>query len=273
MSKIKTRNIKWYGWKPSIPDHRDLKFERKISPKDVLPMIDLRPDCPMVVDQGPAGSCVGNGVAGAFQYEEMRQGRKIYVPDGAKHHDPSLYAFAPSRLFIYLQARKMEGTADSDSGAEIRDAIKAIATLGVCSSKSWPYHIRNLTVDPPPECYVEARTRGVALAYRSIKNTSLEDMLACLSERTPIIFGFTVFDSFESDAVAQSGYVPMPKKSESILGGHCVVAVGYDTHKRIFIVRNSWGNDWGDKGYCYMPFKYLTDPNLSDDFWAISKVD
>jgi C1A family cysteine protease len=94
-------------------------------------------------------------------------------------------------------------------------------------------------------------------------------MKACLASGYPFIFGFTVYDSFESDAVAKTGIVPMPSKTELVLGGHAVMAVGYDDSKKWFIVRNSWGEDWGDKGYFYIPYDYLTNKNLASDFWTI----
>jgi C1A family cysteine protease len=97
-------------------------------------------------------------------------------------------------------------------------------------------------------------------------------MRACLADGYPFVFGFTVYESFESDAVANTGTVPMPKKSERVLGGHAVCAVGYDDAAKRFIVRNSWGLDWGRKGYCTMPYAYLADRNLSDDFWTMRKL-
>jgi len=97
-------------------------------------------------------------------------------------------------------------------------------------------------------------------------------MKGCLASSYPFIFGFTVYDSFESQPVAQTGVVPMPGSTERVLGGHCVVAVGYDDSQQRFIVRNSWGTSWGIQGYCTMPYAYLTDSNLASDFWTIRLV-
>ena len=97
-------------------------------------------------------------------------------------------------------------------------------------------------------------------------------MRSCLSDGCPFIFGFSVYESFESDAVAATGIVPMPGKTETCLGGHAVMAVGYDDSKQWIIVRNSWGPDWGDKGYFYLPYAYITNNNLADDFWTIRLV-
>jgi C1A family cysteine protease len=97
---------------------------------------------------------------------------------------------------------------------------------------------------------------------------------ASLAAGLPFTFGFTVYESFESEQVAETGVVPMPKSNEQIVGGHCVVAVGYDTPSRRFIVRNSWGDGWGDKGYCYLPWAFFTmsQNSLASDIWNIELV-
>ena len=94
-------------------------------------------------------------------------------------------------------------------------------------------------------------------------------MKGCLAAGYPFVFGFAVYESFESKEVAQSGVVPMPKPGERVLGGHAVMAVGYDDEQRNFIVRNSWGSGWGQDGYFLMPYHYLHDPNLASDFWTV----
>jgi C1A family cysteine protease len=97
-------------------------------------------------------------------------------------------------------------------------------------------------------------------------------MQGCLAENYPFVFGFTVYQSFESETVAGTGIVPMPSPGEAVVRGHCVVAVGYDDTQRTFIIRNSWGTDWGIKGYCMMPYEYLLNPQLASDFWTIRSV-
>ena len=92
-------------------------------------------------------------------------------------------------------------------------------------------------------------------------------MLNCLADGFPFVFGFTVYESFETLKVAQTGIVPMPKKSERTLGGHAVMAIGYDQKQKHFIVRNSWGPQWGQAGYFTMPYAYLE--TLASDFWTI----
>ena len=267
---MKNRIIK-YGWKPDLTDPRDFKFSRRPNIQNVPIIVDLRAQCPIVVDQGPLGSCTANAIAGLHEFEQMRQGKMIYKPDGVEHHDQSKYAFAPSRLFIYFNERDMEGTVNEDSGAAIRDGIKSLATLGVCSSKSWPYHVGNYAKRPPQSCYDEAKKIGLALQYRRISN-DVNDLVDCLAQGLPFVFGFTVYEQFESEQVAATGVLQLPAASEQILGGHAVMAVGYNLTKKVFLIRNSWGPDWGQNGYFTMPFDYLTNDNLATDFWVISKV-
>jgi len=264
-----TRRIARYGWKADLPDQRDHSYA---VPPHILPQIsssvDLRNQCPDVYDQGRIGSCTANGIAAALEFDMMKQGLTVYTP---------------SRLFIYYNERVIEGTVGSDSGAEIRDGIKSVASQGDCPESEWPYDDTpadpngnfppgaKAGMQPPQSCYDDA-IRHKALNYQSI-NQNLADMKGCLSSGYPFVFGFTVYESFESAEVARTGNVPMPSADERIVGGHCVVAVGYDDEEGRFICRNSWGSGWGDAGYFYMPYAYLLDDNLSADFWTIRLVE
>jgi C1A family cysteine protease len=247
-----------YGWVPDVPDHRDLAYSAPMHAMTALPpSVDLRPQCPKTVyDQGQLGSCTGNAIAGAHEFDQMKQGF------------PS--PFTPSRLFIYYNERVMEGTVNSDAGAQIRDGIKSIGHLGVCPETMWPYNISKFTVKPGATCFTEA-LKHCAVRYYRVPRT-LTQMKGCLSEGFPFVFGFSVYESFESPAVAKTGIVPMPGTNETLLGGHAVLAVGYNDAQHRFIVRNSWGPAWGMKGYFTMPYAYLLDPNLSDDFWTVRQV-
>ena len=160
---------------------------------------------------------------------------------------------------------------NTDNGAEIRDGIKSVNKQGVCPEKMLPYNIYRFADKPSAACYKAALNHQV-LSYHRVQRT-LEQMRGCLAEGFPFVFGFTVYDSFESKTVEKTGKLNMPKKNETIVGGHAVLAVGYNNTAKRFIVRNSWGSDWGLKGYFTMPFEYLTEENLSDDFWTIRVVE
>ena len=245
-----------YGWVPDRPDARDHEFLKDVMPVQVIPdSVDLRLQMPTIYDQGPLGSCTGNGIAGIFQY--MR--KKLGLPD-----------FMPSRLFIYYNERDIEGTVNSDAGAMIRDGIKSINQTGVCNETIWPYDINKFAWKPSADAYADA-LKHQALIYRKVFNNRAESIRASLANGIPVVFGFTVYESFEQ-VWQQKGVMPMPNlQVEKILGGHCVVIVGYMqiNGKMYYICRNSWGTWWGDNGYFYMPEEFITNPNLCSDFWAV----
>jgi C1A family cysteine protease len=246
-----------YGWVPDLPDQRDhLYAVSLVSPQELPSSTDLRAQCPPVYDQGQLGSCTANAIAGAVEFEQMKQ---------------QLTPFMPSRLFIYYNERAMEGTIASDSGAQIRDGIKSVAQQGVCSEDLWPYNIANFAEKPPANCY-QVALQNLVKRYQRLSQ-SLMVMKACLASGYPFVFGFTVYESFESQQVAETGQAPMPAPSEQVLGGHAVVAVGYDDGTQRFLCRNSWGTGWGMQGYFTLPYAYLTQvPALASDFWTIRMV-
>ena len=148
----------------------------------------------------------------------------------------------------------------------LRDGIKALKKWGVCSEKDWPYKTDKFTEKPPANCFKEALDHTIQSYHRI---TNLQEKLICLAEGYPFVFGFTVYEGFESKTVAKTGKVDMPKKDERPLGGHAVLGVGYDQKAKRFLVRNSWGSKWGNKGYFTLPFDYVE--TLADDFWTIRK--
>jgi C1A family cysteine protease len=246
-----------YGWIPDLPDARDYLYAAPLVrfPKGLPPAVDLRSECPPVYDQGQLGSCTANAIAAAIEFDQGKQGSTEFVP---------------SRLFIYYNERMMEGTVNQDAGAQIRDGIKSVAQLGAPPETDWPYDIGKFSQQPPDQAFQDAK-KDIVSSYAGVAQT-LNQMQGCLAAGYPFVFGFTVYESFESQAVASTGMVPMPSAGEAVLGGHAVLAVGYDDSTRNFIVRNSWGPGWGARGYFYMPYEYLLTPDLSDDFWTIRSV-
>jgi C1A family cysteine protease len=250
------RKIARYGWIPDLPDERDHIYAappRFLS--DLPPVTDLRPQCPAVYDQGMLGSCTANAIGAAVEFDRIKQ---------------KLADFVPSRLFIYYNERVIEGTVDSDSGAQLRDGIKSVASQGVCPEPEWPYDIMRFTQKPPAKAYADARTDR-AVSYQSLIQ-DLNQMKGCLASGYPFIFGFTVYESFETVEVARSGHAPLPAPRERAIGGHAVMAVGYEDPHQRFIMRNSWGAAWGMQGYFTLPYAYLIQSTLASDFWTIRIV-
>lgn len=242
-----------YGWVKDLPDQRDVSFEPTVV--ELPTSASLRAKMPGVYDQGQLGSCTANALAAQLDYMRGLQGEKFITP---------------SRLFIYYNERAMEGTVSSDSGAMGRDGIKSLKNQGVCPESEWPYVLSSFTNKPGTRCYKDALTFE-SLTYKRVDDGSLGAIKAALNQKLPVSFGFTVYESFESEQVAKTGIVPMPAKSESVLGGHEVLIVGYDDSKSMVEVRNSWGAGWGDHGYFWMPYQYVTS-KLASDFWVIDKV-
>jgi len=251
------RKIAGYGWNRDLPDGRDYMYAAPLEVLADLPLkVDLSGDCPGVYDQGQLGSCTANSIGGALEFDQMKQGQK---------------AFTPSRLFIYYNERKIEGTVDSDSGAMIRDGVKSVNKVGAPPETDWPYDIEKFRDKPPKKAYDDAK-KHQAIRYARLTQT-LGQLKGCLASGFPFVFGFVVYESFESPEVAKSGDAPMPRANEAQLGGHAVLAVGYDEDTQRFLIRNSWGTGWGKKGYFTLPYPYLLQASLSSDFWTIRAVE
>ena len=264
------RQVGGFGWVRDLPDHRDLLFSVSLGTLRKLPSsVDLRSGCPPVYNQGRIGSCTANAIAAAIEFDRLK---KRQLPD-----------FVPSRLFIYYNERAIEGHTANDAGAQLRDGIKSVNAEGACPESHWPYDDSPAEFDggpfppgaraatkPSAACYTEA------LQYRAVNyqrlNQSLSQLKGCLAEGFPFVFGFTVFESFFKAPGIQHTVTPLPSADDSPVGGHAVMAVGFDDANRQFVVRNSWGASQADKGYFYMPYSYLTEHNLSSDFWVIQTM-
>lgn len=244
----------YFGWRPDLPDQRDLVY--KPSGTALPSLVDLRSGMPVVYNQGQLGSCTANAIAAHLDFNRHKQGEAFITP---------------SRLFIYYNERVAEGTITSDSGATIRDSVKAVVSFGAPSEVVWPYKVSAYKVKPTTAAY-SAGALDEAVQYQRV-NRSQADLQTCLAEGYPFVIGISVYASFES--IGASGIMPMPQPKEQMLGGHALCVVGYKelSGKLYFIVRNSWGASWGDHGYFYMPAGYLLDSKLSSDFWTLRKVD
>jgi C1A family cysteine protease len=240
-----------YRLKPDKPDPRDFLF--KAAPPAALPSrIDLRATCSPIVDQGSLGSCTANAIAsGLREYLLLAIGSELTQL---------------SRLYLYWHERNLEGTVNEDSGAYIRDGMKVLQQRGCAPEELQPYDINKFTL--PPSAAAEAAAPPFKIpAYHRI--TDLTGVKAALAKGLPVVIGIAVYESFESFNVSMDGNVPMPDKTkEKLLGGHALLIVGYDDTKQQAIVRNSWGATWGDHGYCYLPYAYFADPELTYDLWT-----
>lgn len=257
-----------YNWKPDLPDFRDRYYEPVTAEAALPASFSLRSKLPAPYDQGDLGSCTGNALAALFSYQLIAEG---------KSKADNLPKSTPSRLFIYYNERLMEGTVKSDSGAFIRDGIKALSKSGCCFEDVWPYVVSRFATRPSVLAYKYA----ASLTVKSYLRINVSDIMAkksAIATGHPVVFSISVYESFESDTATNQGIIPMPSPSESTLGGHAMAIIGYDDNKVIGVskgayeVRNSWGTAWGDHGYCWIPYDYLNNSSLCDDNWIIRLV-
>jgi C1A family cysteine protease len=250
-----------------VPDSRDYVYSvdhREL--RRALPLrVDLRPGCLRVWDQRSLGTCTAHAVAAAFACEQRRQ--KIRV-------------ISPSRLFIYYNERALTHQKSLNCVVRLRDAIKAVVKRGVCPESQWPYSedLKVVKTKPPKVAFQEATKHQIVGYHRipigTLKPAAfLQHLKHCLAGRSPFLFGFMLYESFETDAVKKSGVMPVPnKKHDKALGGHAVMAVGYDDRRKAVLVRNSWGRHWGIEGHFWMPYRLITNPEMAHDFWTVRGV-
>ena len=255
---ITSRKTSMLGWKPDLPDSRDKWYRNyklaSLEEVQVPSSIDLRNKfMPEVYDQGHLGSCTANAVLGAFCYDNNKQ---------------SLPIFDGSRLFLYWNSRYIEGTVNQDSGATLRDTIKVTNKIGVCPEIDFPYDIGKFAERPIQKDFTDAAKHKNTNYMRVI--IDVDQFKKVLNDGFPVIFGFSVRNSFFQ--TSETGIMPIPDSDEAIIGGHAVVAIGYDNSKDAFLVRNSWNANWGPMGgYFWMPYSFITDENCADA-WVIELV-
>lgn len=252
---MKRNGRRHYGLIRDLRDDRDL-FAAPAYLGQALPdKVDLREMCPPVYNQGSLGSCTANAAAALLQFTE-KELTKTKRP-------------IPSRLFIYYNTRVIQGTQDEDSGASIRNTLKAIANQGYCKETAWPYKIPNYDEEPDVTCYETGLKHKLGkLMYAQVMQDPghIEAMIAASN---PIEFGFSVKQEFEN--VGKDGIIKMPAANGRVLGGHAILIVGYWRSKGLVLIRNSWGTSYGMAGYAWMPYDYVFG-KLASDFWTINQV-
>jgi len=273
------------GWLPDYPDFRDYTPEHKtIQPllkqmkvgkavkASLPPSVDLRAWCPPIEDQGSLGSCTANAGVGMMEYFERRA--------FGKHIDAS-------RLFLYKVTRNLLHWT-GDTGAFLRSTMGALVLFGVPPEEYWPYKIADFDKEPSAFCYAFGQAYQAISYYRlDPPGTSAAQLLNTiktnLSGGLPSMFGFTVYSSYSQ--ASATGKLPYPTPKEKIVGGHAIVAVGYDDKMKIkntnpgavetvgaFLIRNSWGTGWGAAGYGWLPYQYVLS-GLAEDWWSLIKAD
>jgi hypothetical protein len=247
------QHFKLGGYRPEKQNSKDKKYSASRD-RQLPPKVDLRSYMTPVENQGNSNSCTANAMAGAYEYLTNRiLGQSADV----------------SRLFIYYNARELDGDCSQDQGTYLKSCVKVLRKHGACSENTWSFDLDQILEQPPKKAYKEAANFRVEDAARV--EIDLYTMQSCLAEGYPFAFGLQLFSSFQQ--AGSTGLVPMPDPdNEKHDGGHAMLCVGYSDVDQVFIVRNSWGADWGEQGYCYIPYDYMTKPDLNHDCWTIRQV-
>jgi len=238
-------------------DPRDRSYVPKFTHWTELKDIDLRDGCKAARSQGYIGSCTAFAATALFDFIRRKN---------------SSVNWLPSPLFTYYATRLAANLENQNSGATVKEALKSTVRDGVCMERLWPYEQAKYTERPPEDAWTDAQ-KHQALEYLWIDDYDKNVWLNCLNDGYPFMFGMYLYNSFFDPLVnLMGGFIPEPdRENEKRVGGHCMMAVGYIKDyngKEYVIVQNSWGPDWGDRGYCYLPVSYMMS-NDTFDFWTI----
>jgi hypothetical protein len=247
------KNVRLNGCKLGRPSPKDYQTIFKDSP--IPDRVDLRPFCTPVENQGQLGSCTANASVGALEF--------LYKKNNGRAVDLS-------RLFVYFNARRMTGLTSEDAGCYIREAMASILAFGACRENTWPYNPGKFAEMPDQQAYSEALQYG-AIQYSRVNGS--KGALSALALGYPIVFGISLPSRCYEEA-ASTGIIPPPTEVERQAAresGHAMLIVGYDINQGRFIVRNSWGEDWGDRGYCTVPFDVIDNFSYYDELWIVAQ--
>jgi C1A family cysteine protease len=270
-----------FGWLPDPPDIRDYtvahpkvaEVVRKLRVPELRApsSVDLRPYFSPIEDQQNVGSCTAQAGVGIVEYYQRRAFNK--------HLDGS-------RLFLYKATRNLLGW-QGDTGAYLRTTMGALCMFGVAPEKYWPYAVARYDAEPPAFVYVLGQAYQAETFHRlDTAGLAPADLLTSIKQHLaaglPPMFGFTVYESYRQ--AQRDGRIPFPSATERVVGGHAVVAVGYDdaavvkhavtgaTTTGAFLIRNSWGSGWGQAGYGLLPYEYVR-RRLAVDWWVLTKAE
>lgn len=238
------------GAKRDVHDVRDRMYRGARAPFVVAQQIDLREFSGPIKDQGEEGSCTGHAFTSAREWMARKYQRTSLIL---------------SPQYLYVEELMAEGSFPRDDGAAPRTGCQVLAAKGCCEAALYPYVAGKL--NPPTAEQTQNALKYKTGAYHRIG--TLPDFLNCLADPTPwpVLIGFTVYDSFLSQQVADTGLMPIPKPGEQQQGGHEVVCLGYDLGKQRALTQNSWGDSWGERGYFWMPFEVVMSPDT--DLWMV----